>query len=172
MFGDEGGAFDIVRQALRASLRMEEGWGRATSLRSRLLEATGAVSANDLLHRFYTVDWTRPKIASLARLVDEAAREGDAVAADILAKEAQQLAGFVAAVRRQLFRDAETARVAWIGGVFRSGVVRERFTLLVELADGNRCGPPEMGPAAGALLEAYRVAGVQVRLTNVPEMEK
>jgi N-acetylglucosamine kinase-like BadF-type ATPase len=27
VFGDEGSAFDIVRQAVRAALRMEEGWG-------------------------------------------------------------------------------------------------------------------------------------------------
>ena len=54
LFGDEGGGFDIVRQALRAALRLEEGWGRATSLRAMLLEATGARDANALLHRFYT----------------------------------------------------------------------------------------------------------------------
>src|SRR5271169_50770 len=54
VFGDEGGAFDIVRQALRASLRMEEGWGPSTSLRGTLLEATGARTANEMLHRFYT----------------------------------------------------------------------------------------------------------------------
>jgi N-acetylglucosamine kinase-like BadF-type ATPase len=26
LFGDEGGAFDVTRQALRAALRDEEGW--------------------------------------------------------------------------------------------------------------------------------------------------
>src|SRR5258708_21745706 len=54
IFGDEGGGFDLTRQALRAALRMEEGWGPPTVLRQRLLEATGAADANDLLHRFYT----------------------------------------------------------------------------------------------------------------------
>src|SRR5579883_1146590 len=52
-FGDEGGAFDIVRQSLRAALRFEEGWGPRTALRDALLESTGARDANDLLHRFY-----------------------------------------------------------------------------------------------------------------------
>src|SRR5216684_250971 len=54
IFGDEGGGFFITRQALRAALRFEEGWGPATSLRSALLAETGAMDANDLLHRFYT----------------------------------------------------------------------------------------------------------------------
>src|SRR5207302_4816203 len=40
IFGDEGSGFDIVRQALRAALRMEEGWGPATRLREVLLGAT------------------------------------------------------------------------------------------------------------------------------------
>ena len=42
IFGDEGGGFDITRQALRAALRYEEGWGPATALHGVLLAETGA----------------------------------------------------------------------------------------------------------------------------------
>ena len=45
VFGDEGGGFDITRQALRAVLRHEEGWGPGTALREALLSATGAGDA-------------------------------------------------------------------------------------------------------------------------------
>src|SRR3954469_773501 len=41
VFGDEGGAFDIARQAIRAIVRQEEGWGPPTPLRNVLLEASG-----------------------------------------------------------------------------------------------------------------------------------
>jgi hypothetical protein len=44
--------------------------------------------------------------------------------------------------------------------------------MLVELEDANRCGPPEMGPAAGALIEAYRHAGLDVELKDVPAFLK
>lgn len=173
VYGDEGGGFDLARQALRAALRMEEGWGPATSLRERLLAAAGAADANDLLHQFYTVAWPRPKIAALSRLVDEAAIDGDAVAIELLNQSALHQANFVGAVRRQLFAEGENARVAYIGGVFRSNRLRERFRQLVELVDGVTCGPPELGPAAGALLEAYRLGGLtSVTLTNVPDVEK
>src|SRR5207249_7827038 len=37
IFGDEGGGFDITRQALRAALRFEEGWGPPTALGDLLL---------------------------------------------------------------------------------------------------------------------------------------
>ena len=169
IFGDEGGAFDTTRQALRAVLRHEEGWGPATTLRERLLAATGATTANDLLHRFYTTDFTRPMIAGYSKLVDEAAREGDHVARDILHAAAQQLATSAAAVRRQLFTDGNLVPVSYIGGLFKSDFVRERFRSLVELEDGNRVQPPTYGPAAGALIEAYRLAGMQTELSAVPE---
>jgi N-acetylglucosamine kinase-like BadF-type ATPase len=172
VFGDEGSAFDVVRQALRASLRQEEGWGPKTGLHGRLIEAIGAKNANALLHQFYTVEYPRPVIASFARTVDELAREGDPVAREILMNAAQQLATFAAAVRKQLFEPGEPAHVAWIGGLFRSDLVRERFRMLVELEEGNRAAPPVFSPAAGALIEAYRIAGLRPQLTNLPESEK
>jgi N-acetylglucosamine kinase-like BadF-type ATPase len=167
-FGDEGGAFDLVRQAVRAGLRQEEGWGTATALRQALIEATGAASMNDLVHRFYTPEYPRARIASFAKLVDQAARNGDAVARDILHAGAQALATFVAAVRRQLFHRSEHTRVSYIGGVFESAMLRERFAMLVGLESSCRLEPPAYGPAAGALLEAYRMAGLKVHPRDAP----
>ena len=164
IFGDEGGGFDIVRQALRAALRMEEGWGPRTALREVLLAATGAVDANQMLHVFYGDEWPRSRVAKLARLVDASAMESDAVAREILRGEAQQLAILAAAVRGQLWAAGDTVEVAYIGGVFESALVLENFRMLVELQEGVRCGPPLHGPAEGALLEAYRAAGLPVAL--------
>lgn len=171
IFGDEGGGFDIARQALRAALRAEEGWGPPTALTQALLEATGAVDANGVLHRFYTPEWPRQRVAALAPLVDEAANSGDEVARHILHNAAQQLAVLTSSVRGQLWRPGEPARVAWTGGVFRSRLLLERYRYLVELEDGNRTAPPEYNPAAGALIEAYRAAGSEARLSGVPELK-
>jgi N-acetylglucosamine kinase-like BadF-type ATPase len=169
IFGDEGSGFYITRQALRAALRWEEGWGPATALRSVLLEATGASDINQLLHRFYTPEFPRPRVASLAKLVDEAAESGDETARNILNEAAQQLAIIAAAVRGQLFQTGEAARVSYVGGVFRSRILLERFRMLVEMQDGNEVAPPIYGPAAGALLEAYQTAGIRCTLSNVQE---
>ncbi|MEN6535830.1 MAG: BadF/BadG/BcrA/BcrD ATPase family protein [Bryobacteraceae bacterium] len=172
VFGDEGAAFDLTRQALRAALRFEEGWGPKTALHGLLLEATGASDANDLLHRFYTTDFPRPKIATYARLVDQAAIDGDAVARGLLENSAQQLASFASAVRKQLFEKGEPARVAYIGGVYRSKILLDRFKMLIESERGNQCGPPVLGPAAGALIDAYRAAGLNPPLSGLPKSEK
>jgi hypothetical protein len=39
---------------------------------------------------------------------------------------------------------------------------------LMELAEGNRVAAPVYGPAAGALIEAYRAAGMRIELKDVP----
>ncbi len=164
IFGDQGGGFDIVREALRAALRAEEGWGPGTALGGALAEDTGGAHADAILHQFYTADWPRARVAALAPLVDRIAMAGDAVARGILHGAAQQLAMLTAAVRGQLWQPGETVRVAWAGGVFQSRLLLERYRSLVELEEGNRAGPPELDPAAGALLEAYRAAGMRPRL--------
>jgi N-acetylglucosamine kinase-like BadF-type ATPase len=169
LFGDEGSGFYITRQALRAALRSEEGWGPATSLRSVLLQATGAPDVNQLLHRLYTPEYPRPRIAALSKLVDEAAENGDVAARNILNEAAQQLAILAGAVRGQLFQPGEAARVSYVGGVFRSRILLERFRMLLEIEEGNQVSPPDYGPAAGALLEAYQAAGIRCTLSNVTE---
>jgi N-acetylglucosamine kinase-like BadF-type ATPase len=168
-FGDEGGAFDIVRQALRAALRNEEGWGPPTMLREALLHATHTRDANELLHHFYTAEYPRSRIASYANLVDDAAHHGDLIARDILYGAAQALATLIAAVRRQLFHPGELSRTSYIGGVFQSAILRERFKLLVELEGDGHVAPPAHGPSAGALLEAYRLARLTVTLAGAPK---
>ncbi len=156
VFGDEGGAFDIVRQAVRAALRMEEGWGPATSLRGVVLEALDSPSANALVHRLYTVEWPRSRAAALAPLVDEAAQNGDAVATEIIHNAGTQLALLAGAVRGQLWDAGSAVDVAHVGGVFESRRLRERFRMLIELDEGVRCIAPLYGPAEGALREALR----------------
>jgi N-acetylglucosamine kinase-like BadF-type ATPase len=172
IFGDEGSGFDIARASLRAALRFEEGWGPPTVLHQVLLAESGAKDANEALHRFYTADFPRPRIASFAKAIDRAASNGDAVAIQILENAGQQLAMFAAAVRNQLFAAGEPACVSYIGGVFRSTRVLERFRMLSELEKSNRVGAPVYGPAAGALIEAYRTAHADVSLSGVPEVEK
>jgi hypothetical protein len=44
-----------------------------------------------------------------------------------------------------------------------------RFRELIEAEPGNQLTAPVHGPAAGALLEAYRAAGIRCALSGVPE---
>lgn len=172
VYGDEGSGFDLTRQALRAALRHEEGWGPQTLLRDLLLRATGAASANDLLHRFYTPEFSRPSIAALAVLVSEAAREGDSEAERLLLDAATQLANYVEAIHHRLFEPSERVPIAYIGGVFKSSLLLEGFIKSVHDRLDSRPTAPIHGPAAGALIEALRLDGSLSTLSGVPESEK
>ena len=163
IFGDEGSGFDITRQALRAALRYEEGWGPRTALHGILLAACQAKSANELLHRFYTAEFSRAAIAGFAGLVDEAANGGDAEAGRILRQAGEDLAKTANAVCLRLFGKEDVA-VAYAGGVFQSRGLLDRFREAVE----NRVVAPRFGPAAGALIEAYREVGRNVELSDLP----
>ncbi len=170
IFGDEGGAFDIARRALRAALQFEEGWGPTTSLHERLLEHTNSGTANQLLHHWYT-ESRRHVIAELAPLVTTVAEEGDPVAQTILGEAAAALGWWVEGVYRNLFRKNEAVPVAYIGGVFRSAQIRQAFAEEVRRRIECDVIRPKLSPAAGALLEALRMDGNASKLTGVPEIK-
>ena len=165
VFGDEGGGFDLVRQAVRAALREQEGWGPRTPLTPALLAETGAANANALVHLFYTSEWPRSRVAALAPVVSRIAEEGDPVALGILTQSAQALAMLAGAVRRQLWEPEARSRLAWIGGTFQSTILLDRFRTLVELDGMVSTSPPDHAPAMGALILAYRGVG----LPTIPE---
>ncbi|MDQ2840953.1 MAG: ATPase [Acidobacteriota bacterium] len=170
IFGDEGGAFDIVRRALRACLQHEEGWGVPTLLRDHLLRATGTADANQLLHQFYN-GTARQHIAALAPIVTECATEGDEVAQKILAESARALCWYVEGVNRNLFTAEEKVAVAHIGGVFQSAPVLAAFTERIEADMRAKVMMPRSSPVAGALLEALRMDGNTSTLSELPSVK-
>ena len=172
LFGDEGGGFWIARRAVRAALAFEEGWGVPTSLRARLLDAVIAQNArvrnmNDLLHRCYTPEFPRPRIAGLSILVNHAAESGDPVALEILETAARELTRLAVAVRGQLFATGDPALITYSGSVFGSRILLARFRHRIASEAGIQVTPPVFstdGPAVGALLEAYRAANLHAVL--------
>ncbi len=156
VFGDEGSGFDIVRQALRAALRFEEGWGPETALLPELLARSGAASANDLLHRCYTDEFPRDRVAAWAPLVHDAAANGDAEAIRLLHAAAHQLARLALRVRDRL--DAPQSAVSYVGGTFRSSFVLGAFATEIKARSGGRVAAPESPPEAGALRRALELA--------------
>lgn len=168
VLGDEGSAFDLTRQALRAALRHEEGWGPATLLKERLVTATGLATIRDVQRRFYTAEFSRPRIAGFAPLVTAAAEDGDAVALGILTTAAESLAQFARVVRDQLFDAREVAAASYAGGVFESRLLLSEFERALTSGGQTALKPPAYGPATGALIEAFRDTGRRPHLVGIP----
>ncbi len=172
VFGDEGGAFGIVRQALRAALRQGEGWGPETALTDVLLKECEARNVNELMHRFYTKELTRDRIASLAPLVDHAASEGDGVAAEILRGAVECLQELAIAVRKKLYDIKEAVPIVPVGGVFRSPFVADKFRTRVDAEENTSVVQPKFEPVMGALMRAYQLVGIDGQTALAAERDR
>lgn len=166
LIDDEGAGYQIGRAALKAVYRAADGRGSATSLRRRILARFHCADLGELSARVYQDDGLdRPTMASLARLVSEAAdADGDVVAAGILAAAGNELVGLCTAVARKLPTLGEAPSVFTAGGAFNGGA---------PLTDAFRRGVREQisravfrdamfPPAIGAFLLALKDLSVAI----------
>jgi N-acetylglucosamine kinase-like BadF-type ATPase len=149
LLDDAGSAYAVGLAALTALLHAHDGRGPATALRGPLLENWELVAPEGIIARVYRQPPPRDEIAALAPLVLAAAREGDAVAAGIIAGAGEALGALAAATIRRL--DAAPGTIVPLvtdGGFLRAGEAQ----LL----------PPLLGVvAAGGLRVAQRHATVE-----------
>lgn len=116
IFGDEGSGYDMARQALQAFSAEIDGYGKATSLTPRLMNHWNLTDPFTLINRVYDPSTTKGDIASLSRIVVEEAGRGDAVAAGIITRAAEDLARFGKAVARRLQLGPDLS-LALVGGM-------------------------------------------------------
>ena len=150
---DEGSGYYIAQQALKAVVSAFDGRSPQTQLARRICDKLGVASPADLPGVIYNSDSEPVEIAPLAELVDEAAREGDEVAREILADAGRELGRLARSVIEKLNLNHTAFRVACVGSVFRSGEVllgpfRDAVHSIAPLAD---VGPPLDSPAMGAV---------------------
>lgn len=164
LVGDEGSAFYIAREALRATLWAFDGRGEPTELVDEIVRALGISSPDEILRKVYVERMSVNEIARLAPIVTELARRGDRVARRIVEDAAEQLALHVTALVKRLGMAGEQPiKVAPVGGVFRAGtVVLEPFRRHLERSFRVELVKPELPPVAGALLLSYMLDGVRV----------
>lgn len=120
LLGDEGSAFWLGHAAVRQGVRAADGRGPATSLYDRIRERVGVEDTAGLVEWFYDQEHSRDRVARLAGVVEEAARDGDGAASDLLNQAAQHLARAARSVARQLDFDAGGYPVVLAGGAFRA----------------------------------------------------
>lgn len=102
LFGDEGSSFAIGAAILRAVMHAYDGRGEPTLLTDLTLARRGLKDPQGLIRDIYGAESSRAEIAALASLAEEAARQIDPVALNILDEAALDLAHTVQAVYRKL----------------------------------------------------------------------
>lgn len=120
LLADEGSAYWFGHQALRLAVRAADGRGPATRLRPLLFEALEVATVQELVPRVYERGLPKHRIAALAGSVQKAADAGDALAAELIERGAQELALAARAVGRQLDFGGEAFAVVLAGGAFKA----------------------------------------------------
>ncbi|MGD9905597.1 MAG: N-acetylglucosamine kinase [Vicinamibacterales bacterium] len=166
VYGDEGSAFWVGRLALAAVVRASDRRGPQTALTPLVLRHADTDRIDGLVAQVYARADRRQAIAAMAGLVARADADGDAVAREILAAAADELALAARSVAEQLGMRGERFRVVLSGGLFKmapvmAGLVDRR---IAEVAPRAVTGVLTDEPALGAVRLALRAAAGRLRL--------
>lgn len=166
LVGDEGSAYWIGVEGLRAVARARDGRGPVTALETLLVSHLGLSDTSALVTLIYaeardSQEWGAPRVAGLAPLVGHAAQTGDAVAQTILREAGRRLSNTLSAVIRGLDMTDEAFEAALMGGVLRGQrlVWTTVATALGRIAPRAKVIEPRRDAAVGAALLAQQVGG-------------
>ena len=161
LMGDEGSAYRIAVQGLRAACRAFDGIGPATSLTIGFVEAMNLNEPPDFIPAVYRGAWDRAAIAGLAPLVLEAAERGDLIAGHIVREEATELARTAAGAVKANGLPTIDLPVALAGGVITLNENYRRLFLEALAVCGIVPATVELvtDPALGAVVLARRTLG-------------
>lgn len=154
LLGDEGSAYAIASDGLKAAVRASENVTEKTLLTERALAFFGAESVERLLDIFYDPPMPRAKMAQFAAEVTKCAAEGDRAADGILKNQAESFALTVTALLKEL---EKKPKLYLFGGVFEHD---EIFTAYFSDAVKENCTGCELlknEPVYGAVQCALKL---------------
>jgi N-acetylglucosamine kinase-like BadF-type ATPase len=120
--GDWGGAIDVGGSALWHALRAEDGRGARTDLRRLVPEYFGLTRPRQVMEAIYFGRLAEERLAELAPVVFGAAAGGDAVARQIVERQADEVVTMATAAIRRLRMSRLDPDVVLGGGIFRNRV--------------------------------------------------
>jgi N-acetylglucosamine kinase-like BadF-type ATPase len=163
ILGDHGSAYQIGLYGLRAAFSSRWTAARRTSLEAEVPKVYGLPDLRAVFDRVYGPGLSRREIAAVARVVDEQAEAGDAVALGCVIGAADELAALALDVINELDMRALAFPMIAIGSVAqKSRLWWERLCERV-LAVAPQAEPiiPQVRPVIGAALLACKHLGVE-----------
>jgi len=160
LFGDEGSAYAIARDALAAAMRADDR-GEQIALTQPALDFFAASGMRALASAALRGRISRARLASFAPLVHDAAAAGDGDGLRIVADAADALASLAARTITRLGRAGDAVAVVLAGGSFENAafaaLVGARLHAHAPHAEVLR---PQYSAAIGAALLAFDDAGL------------
>ncbi len=153
--GDWGGGLGLGWEALWWAIRAEDGRGPDTGLRGGVAGHFGVPTVEDVAIGLHLGTIAKPSLAELAPVVLALGNGGDAVAAGLVRRQAEEICAMALTVMRRLSLTGLATPVV-LGG----GVLAARDPLLTAcVTDGIKAGAPQAAmritdvpPVAGAAL--------------------
>ena len=162
-FGDEGSGFYIGREAILAAIKSHDGRGEKTVLEKLVFEQLGLKNSLWEVCSLHLLPTFRSDIASLTKAVEDACRENDEVALEIVKKSAEEVA--LAAVTL-LHKNGQTEDSVFIysiaGGAWKtSPVMIRRFCEIIgEKFPKAEFVMPEFEPVTGGIIMFAQENGI------------
>lgn len=153
LIDDEGSGYALGREGLRAVARSLDGRSEPAILTDLIMENWKISGREELIGLVYGAP-DKSRVASLAPLVEQAARMGDGTAWSIIEKGAASLLELVLTVKHQL--SLEHMDLSLMGGLLRSDtLIKEQLLAgLTKSASGVEVRPPMADAAQGAAMLA------------------
>jgi N-acetylglucosamine kinase-like BadF-type ATPase len=172
LLGDEGSGYFVARQALMAVLKAFDGRAGETMLTERLLGELGLQTAEEIIPRVYHQGMSHDEMATLAPLVFDAARKGDAVARGILDLAGRELGLMATAVISKLGMKGGHVTIGLVGSLFRDkDLLMAPMQAVLSQVVQPEFIEPRLGPAQGATILALKAAGVAITPTILRSLE-
>ena len=167
-FGDECTGSQIGRDGLQRVWQARDGIIPPTLLTGKFVEKAGARDIDDLFIQLYRQQIKYAELQPMAKLVFDAASEGDTASAEILRRGGEYLSAMVIAVARRLNMTGDAFDVVMAGSVFKGSSPVLKDTMLAAIqreCPRARTTMPMFEPVVGALL-----MGMELHLEITPEI--
>lgn len=155
LIGDEGSGYSIGRKALNAVSKELDGRGEKTLITEILNQKMKVSHSDSLVNKVYK---EKLDIASLAKIVIEAAEEDDLIAQDILDEEADELILHIKSILEKI--NSNKLNVAFSGSLidnknFYSDLLKRKINSTLPNVNVVK---PATSPLNGAILIAKKIA--------------
>ncbi len=158
VLGDEGSAYHMALEGIKAALLAFDGLSEPTQLVASVMKFFDLEKMSEIIDKIYNPPVEKSVIAAFAPEVEIAADEGDAVAQGILESEADWLYKLALAITRK----CNTQNLGYYGSVLKHNH-RVHSKLSASLAKQSiNLQLPEFTPEIGALIGAFRESGNSV----------
>lgn len=161
-FGDQCTGTSIGEEGLRTVWRARDGIVPPTLLAAKFVAQSGCGDIEELFIKLYRREITQAHLEPMAKLVFDAAVDGDPAACAILDAGGRYLGAMVNAVARRLDMGQDAFEVVMVGSVFKGAspvLVDAMRQAILDVCPRATLAVPLFEPVVGALLMAFEIDG-------------